>query len=217
MQRKISSAIEGAEANHQTQLQLRSGLVHLEPTPSKGYHPVPSVTKTARSRIPPPQVERIKQRFILGESQRAIARQEGRSRPAIARIVKSEEMQAFVQEMRERFYGLAPDALAAIEYALREQRDAQIGYAILRDIGVAPRKGETLPQPPLTLNDRTARQERFIAAVIAQRRKLFDIELPDELQDAYNQGAVDEGESAEPVSEANPKVAITDQHPADEQ
>ena len=115
-------------------------------------------------------------------------------------------MQAFVQEMRERFYGLAPDALAAIEYALREQKDAQIGYTMLRDIGVAPRKGETLPQPPPTMDERTARQERFIAAVIAQRRKLFDIELPEELQDAYDKGGLDTGGNAEPVKEAEDKL-----------
>jgi transcriptional regulator with XRE-family HTH domain len=77
----------------------------------------------------------------MGQSQREIARAEGRSRPTIARIVKGEEMQAFVQEMRERFYGLAPDALATIEYELREQKDARNGLEVLRDIGVRPQKG----------------------------------------------------------------------------
>jgi hypothetical protein len=59
-------------------------------------------------------------------------------------------MQAFVQEMRERFYGLAPDALATIEYALREQKDARIGLEVLRDIGVRPQKGESVQLPATT-------------------------------------------------------------------
>jgi hypothetical protein len=116
----------------------------------KNYHRVPFVTKTTRSRIPPPQIERIRQRHILGQSRREIARAEGRSRPTIARIVTGEEMQAFLQQMRERFCGLTPDALATLESAIREQKDARIAYEILRDVGVAPRKGQPLQVPEMT-------------------------------------------------------------------
>jgi hypothetical protein len=127
--------------NTSTQAIVRSERPHWDHPPKKSRHSAPSVTKLPCPRIPRPQIERIKQRHIMGQSQREIARAEGRSRPTIARIVKGEEMQAFVQEMRERFYGLAPDALATIEYALREQKDARIGLEVLRDIGVRPQKG----------------------------------------------------------------------------
>ena len=85
-----------------------------------------------------PQVERIKERHILGQSQREIARAEGRSRPTIARIVKSEEMQVYVQEMRQRFYGLGLDAIDAVQHSLRVQKDGRLGRQLLVDIGVTP-------------------------------------------------------------------------------
>jgi len=71
---------------------------------------MPKVAKKPGSRIPEPQIVRILQRHVMGQSQRQIAREEERSRPAIARIVKSEEMTAYVQRIREQFAGLAEDA-----------------------------------------------------------------------------------------------------------
>ncbi|HSY66713.1 MAG TPA: helix-turn-helix domain-containing protein [Terriglobales bacterium] len=140
-------------------------------------------------RIPAPQIERIKQRHIMGQSQREIARAEGRSRPTIARIVKSEEMLAYVQEMRERFFGLAPDALATIEFALREQKDARIAYEILRDVGVVPRKGEPLQLPATTPEDGYSRQAIMIANVMLEARDQMAVELPPEIEKALAKDA----------------------------
>jgi transcriptional regulator with XRE-family HTH domain len=176
MPRNTSGAARLGSAD--TQAIVHSGHTHLERSPKQSYHPVPSVTKKPYSRVPPPQVERIKQRHILGQSQREIARAEGRSRPTIARIVKGEEMQAFVQEMRERFHGLAPDALATIEYALHEQRDARIAYEILRDCGVAPRKGETQQLPATTPEDGYSRQAIMVANVLLEAHENFGVDLP---------------------------------------
>jgi hypothetical protein len=165
----------------------------------KNYHPVPFVTKTTRSRIPPPQIERIRQRHILGQSQREIARAEGRSRPTIARIVKGEEMQAFVQQMRERFYGLTPDALATIEYAIWEQKDARIAYEILRDVGVAPRKGEPLPVPQTTEEAGMQRQAMLVASVLLEGHKNLGVDLPPEIERVLAEGAESQGAKASPA------------------
>jgi hypothetical protein len=78
------------------------------------------------------------QRFIGGESIRQIAREEQRDRATVTKIVRSDEMNAFVQRMRERFYGLGFDALGAVQHALQERKDARIGYQLLTDIGVVP-------------------------------------------------------------------------------
>ena len=47
-----------------------------------------------------------------------------------------------MQKMRERFYGLAFDAMNAVEHSLRQQNDARLGYRILCDIGIVPSAGE---------------------------------------------------------------------------
>jgi hypothetical protein len=71
----------------------------------------PRSTKKPRTIVPPPQSARITQRYINGESIRQIARDEKRDRATVTKIVRSVEMQLFVQKMREKFYGLAFDAM----------------------------------------------------------------------------------------------------------
>lgn len=77
--------------------------------------------KKLRSYLPAPQIVRIQQRHISGEKNSSIARAEGCDRHTVARIVKSSEMVAFVQQMRERLYGLAPLALDAVEHGLNSK------------------------------------------------------------------------------------------------
>ena len=111
----------------------------------------PRSTKNPRTIVPPPQSARIMQRYVDGESIRQIAREEQRDRATVTKIVRSDEMQGFVQKMRERFYGLAFDAMNAVEHTLRQQNDARLGYRILTDIGIVPSAGERYSiatQPP---------------------------------------------------------------------
>jgi hypothetical protein len=98
----------------------------------------PRSTKKPRTIVPPPQSTRIMQRYAGGESIRQIAREEQRDRATVTKIVRSDEMQTFVQKMRERFYGLGFDALDAVQHALQVQKNAGIGYRLLTDIGIIP-------------------------------------------------------------------------------
>jgi hypothetical protein len=86
---------------------------------------------------------RIVQRFVAGESVRTIAKVERRDRATVTRIVNSDEVKEIVQLMRSQVYGMAGDALDAVRHALREQKDARVGYQLLRDIGAVPRSAET--------------------------------------------------------------------------
>ena len=91
------------------------------------------------------------QRHIAGESIRQIAREERRDRATVTKIVRSDEMQGFVQKMRERLYGLAPDAMSAVEHSLKQKQDARLAYRLLVDIGIVPSAGERYSiatQPP---------------------------------------------------------------------
>lgn len=184
MPRNSAAIIQSKNVDSTVQALARSERAHWEPPPNKSRHSAPSVTKLSCPRIPAPQIERIKQRHIMGQSQREIARAEGRSRPTIKRIVKSEEMLAYIQEMRERFFGLAPDALATIECALREQKDARIAYDILRDVGVAPRRGESLQLPARTPEDGYSRQAIMIANVLLAGREQMGLDLGPEIEEA---------------------------------
>jgi hypothetical protein len=91
------------------------------------------------------------QRYVGGESIRQIAREEHRDRATVTKIVRSDEMQVFVQKMRERFYGLAFGAMNAVEHSLKQRNDARLAYRMLCDIGIVPSPGERYSiatQPP---------------------------------------------------------------------
>jgi hypothetical protein len=85
------------------------------------------------------------QRYVAGESIRQIAREEYRDRSTVTKIVRSDEMNALVQKMRERYYGLAFDAMDAVEDALKVQKDGRLGRQLLADIGVIPSAEERYP------------------------------------------------------------------------
>jgi hypothetical protein len=82
------------------------------------------------------------QRYVAGESIRQIAREEQRDRATVTRIVRSDEMNAFVQELREEYYGLGFDAMDAVRHGLRVQKDGRLGHQLLEDIGVIPSADE---------------------------------------------------------------------------
>jgi hypothetical protein len=156
----------------------------------------PWSTKKPRTIVPPPQSARIMQRYVGGESIRQIAREEKRDRATVTKIVRSDEMQGFVQKMRERFYGLAFDAMNAVEHSLKQQNDARLAYRMLCDIGVVPSAGErysiaTQPQfidkstmTPLELamaegeDGRINRAAYGAACVIEESARAFGTELP---------------------------------------
>jgi hypothetical protein len=91
------------------------------------------------------------QRYIDGKSIRQIAREERRDRATVTKIVRSDEMQVFLQTMRERFRGLAFDAMDAVQHSLRQRNDPRLAYRLLCDIGIVPSAEERYSiamQPP---------------------------------------------------------------------
>jgi len=98
----------------------------------------PRASKNRKSRIPPPQAARIMQRYVAGENIRSIARDEGRDRGTVSRIVQSEEMQAHTQKMRAQYYGLAELAMDGLRRALEQSHDGKLAHEVLQNIGVIP-------------------------------------------------------------------------------
>lgn len=115
----------------------------------------PRSTKKPRTIVPPPQSARIMQRYIGGDSIRQIARDERRDRATVTKIVRSDEMNAVVQKMRERYFGLGFDALDAVQHTLQVQKDGRLGRQLLVDIGVAPSPAEicAIGSQPMAIDD----------------------------------------------------------------
>jgi hypothetical protein len=94
--------------------------------------------KKSRNRIPPPQRERIFQKYVAGKSVAEISREENRNRETVTKIVRSEEMCEYVKGMREEYYGLASSALVTVRHRVEQGKDAQLAYRVLVDVGVVP-------------------------------------------------------------------------------
>jgi hypothetical protein len=132
--------------------------------------------------MPEPQSQRILQRFVAGESIRSIARAERRDRATITRVVRSDQMQEYVQNMKERFVGLGCAAMDALEHALVVEKDSRVAYQLLRDIGVIPTIGQAIqPQNQEPLSDENARVKGIMvrmAAIAIERNRVFKTPLP---------------------------------------
>jgi hypothetical protein len=98
--------------------------------------------KRTRNRVPMLQRERILQKSIAGKGITQIAREEGRNRETIARIVNGDQVQELVKRMRAEVYGLAYDAIVTVRHALQKQKDPRIAYKLLTDIGAIPLPAE---------------------------------------------------------------------------
>jgi hypothetical protein len=115
----------------------RTGAANRESTLEAGINQHKPAKQT-RNRVPPPQRERILQKFVSGKSIVEISSEENRNRETISKIVRGPEMEEFVRTMRERFYGLGLDAISAVRHSLREQNDGRLGFQLLASIGVIP-------------------------------------------------------------------------------
>ncbi len=143
----------------------------------------PKPAKRSRDRIPPPQRLRIMQRYAAGESLVQIGREEHRDRDTVARIVKSDEMQEFIRQMREQFYGLAGDAIEAVRYALQNDRDGRLGFQLLTTMGVIPSEAERSALAPTESAEdaeeaAVANQAWQLAYIMINRARTFGQPLP---------------------------------------
>jgi hypothetical protein len=146
---------------------------------------LPKSTKAPRTIVPPPQSQRIMQRFVAGQSIREISRQEGKARETVTKIVRSDEMSAFVRQMRESFYGLGVDALDAVRHSLCQKKDGQLGYKLLTDIGIIPPSEErqslsvVSPSPEKGRDERVTELVRRLTEGARERARIFGMPMPE--------------------------------------
>src|SRR5258708_30622298 len=67
---------------------------------------------------PPPQQQRIKQKYMDGMSIRKIAREENKARETVTKIVRAPDMDEVVERMKEKLFALMDKCVDAITYAV---------------------------------------------------------------------------------------------------
>src|ERR1700733_10718428 len=98
----------------------------------------PSTKKfgTKGLQVPIPQQLRIVKKYIRGTSIRQIAEEEDRARQTVTKIVRAREVQDYVQKLREEVIALGDEMLRSVRFALRNELEGRLVYAMLKDIGV---------------------------------------------------------------------------------
>ena len=139
--------------------------------------------KKTRHRIPPVQRIRVMQRYACGQNQTAIAREERLNRESIGRIVRSEEMQAFTEEIRERWRGLCDAAIQSV-CRLIAKDDKQTVFRVLESNNVIPPQGAALNHNiPTAANpnqdERVKNLRACFADVMMERARMFKTPIPE--------------------------------------
>jgi hypothetical protein len=142
-------------------------------------HSVPKPTTRGISLVPAPQIERIKQKFVQGYSIRKISREEGRARQTIVRIVRSEDVQNFVKQMQEELCGLIPAAIGALRHELEANKNSQLAYQLVRDIGVFPPPRIQQPSSPYDSDTRVKQIMGEFVKIGLERNRIYGTPMPE--------------------------------------
>jgi hypothetical protein len=139
--------------------------------------------KKMRNRIPPIQRLRVMEKYALGRNQTAIAREEKLNRESVARIVKSTEMEAFTEEIRERWRGLCDSAVESVRRLIAKD-DKQTVFRVLESNGIIAPRGQVQnlsvnPAPKPTGDERMNNLRACFADVMMERSRVFKTPFPE--------------------------------------
>jgi hypothetical protein len=142
--------------------------------------------KKMRHRIPPSQRFRVMQKYALGTNQTAIARDENLNRESVGRIVKSAKMEAFTEEIRERWRGLCDAAVDSVRHLIAKD-DKQTVFRVLESNRIIAPQGQVQnlignPVPKPAGDERVKELMGAFAAVAIERARVFKTPYP-ELQE----------------------------------
>jgi hypothetical protein len=148
--------------------------------------------KKMRHRIPPSQRFRVMQKYALGTNQTAIARDENLNRESVGRIVKSAEMEAFTEEIRERWRGLCDAAIESVSRLIAKD-DRQTVLRVLESNGIIAPQGQvqnlsvqTATKP--TSDERVKELMAAFADVAIERARVFKTPMPELAEIAKERG-----------------------------
>ncbi len=99
--------------------------------------------------------------------------------------VKFPEVQQFIAQMQQEFFGLVPDAMEAVRHALQVEKNPAVAYRLLEATGVAPHQGERLQLPETALSETgMERQARMVGNLLLEARANFGVTLPPAIENA---------------------------------
>ena len=136
-------------------------------------------TKPWGSYLPETKILSIQRRYVCGENKSAIAKAEGCDRETVSRIVKvSGGARSYRSDATVKFYGLVPDALEAVRYALQVEKNPTIGIRVLEATGVSShtKTSDCRCRRENVVETGQERQARMIACVLLEANRNFGVD-----------------------------------------
>jgi hypothetical protein len=201
----VASAPDDSSVNHSVRTEKL-----IRPTAPARAAIQPKPAKKTRNRIPPVQRLRVMEKYALGTNQTAIARDENLNRESVGRIVKSAEMEAFTEEIRERWRGLCDAAVDSVRRLIASD-DRQTVFRVLESNKIIAPHGQVQNLSVQTAaspnqDERVRNLRACFADVMMERAKVFRTPFPElaEIAEQHNievgfdlRGASDEAEEDE--------------------
>jgi hypothetical protein len=205
MPRNTAAIIHSKKVDTKVQALARSDEAHSESKPTNcREHPRKAIAPRG-SYLPKPKILRIQQRYLNGQNKTEIAREEKCDRETVTRVVQFPEVQNFIAQAQQEFFGLIPDAMAAVRHALRVEKNSVIAMTILERTGVTAYRGERMQLSETTVSESGfERQARLVAAVLLEARDRMGVELPPAAEEAL---AKDAREYAKAASTSGAKLS----------
>ena len=170
---KRNSTDIGPRSGPKSKTLLRSAEVYRKRRSRKGCTSVPEA-----------QQLRMKQRYVAGMSVSKIAREEKRNWRTVNRVVKEPDVKAFVEGLRERWYGMMEEVLsAAVEQAIHG-KDGWLAYQMLKDAGIVGHRPQENVAPHTEVDMETEEKaiERIAISIVKgaiEKHRFFGIPLPE--------------------------------------
>jgi hypothetical protein len=207
MSRNDAAIIQAKNVDTKMHTLVRSAQANLNRSTSNHREHPRKTTKTRGSYLPKPKILRIQQRYINGQNKSEIAREEKCDRETVARIVQFPEVQDFIAQAQQEFFGLITDAMAAVRHALRVENNPTIGLAVLERTGVTAYRGERMQLPATTPRESGyERQLKLVGAVLLEANRQMGVPLGPEIEEAL---ANDAGECVEAANvKRKPATAV---------
>jgi hypothetical protein len=202
MQRNIPRTVRlgSASTRRLEQTRLKRSIINRCKLPHK-------TAKTRGSYLPGPKVLRIQQLYVAGENKSEIAKKEKVDRGTVARILKFPEVRNFIAQAQGEFFGLIPDAMAAIRHALKVENNPTIALAVLERTGVSAHRGERMQMPATAAEDGYSRQAVMIANVLLEGREHMGLNLGSEIEEALAKDTQENMEAGKTSGENLPRVS----------
>jgi hypothetical protein len=121
--------------------------------------------------------------------------------------VQFPEVQNYIAQAQQEFFGLITDAMEAVRHALRVEKNPVIAMTVLERTGVTAYRGERMQLPETTASESGyERQARLVASVLLEGREHMGLDLGPEIETAL---AKDVEESAEAANvKRKPATAV---------